>query len=145
MKESSRNLVRPCPGENSRNLREEIVGQQKVTEGRMRRAKDVDEREENGGRGGEVRMRMRKEEGRRILGGGGGNPEGRGRSWMLPRLSSPAVQVAPPSFICTFNSSRTSESCINNDIRDEIDQSKSELRRIEGLTFIQCGRKLGAS
>ena len=101
MKES-RNLVgregrRPCPGENSRNLREEIG--QKVTEGRMRRAKDVDEREENekslGGRGGEVRMRMRKEEGRRIGGGGGGggNSEGRRRSWMLPRLSSPAVQV----------------------------------------------------
>ena len=59
MKES-RNLVgreglRPCPGENPRNLREEIG--QKVSEGRMRRAKDVDEREENekslGGRGGE--------------------------------------------------------------------------------------------
>ena len=116
MKESSRNLVRReegvrpcCPGESSRNLREEIFGQQKVTEGRTRRAKDVDEREENekglGGRGGEVRMRMRKEEGRRILGGGGGgNPEGRGRSWMLPRLSSPAVQVAPSSIIIMSSS-----------------------------------------
>ena len=110
MKES-RNLVgreglRPCPGENSRNLREEIG--QKVTEGRMRRAKDVDEREENekslGGRGGEVRMRMRKEEGRRILGAGGGNSEGRGRSWMLPRLSSPAVQVAPSLSIIMYSS-----------------------------------------
>merc|ERR1719234_1626864 len=37
VKESSRNLVRPCPGENSRNLRDEIFGQQKVTEGKMRR------------------------------------------------------------------------------------------------------------
>ena len=107
----SRNLVgsrdreglRLCPaGENHRKLREEIG--QKATERRMRRVKDIDMREENeksiGGRGGgEAEVRMRKEEGRRIL-GGGGNPEGReGRSWIPPRLSSPAVQVPPPSII----------------------------------------------
>ena len=87
--------LRLCSGETSRKLREEIG--QKVTEGRMRRMEE-NEKMSIGGRGGEVevRMRMRKEEGRRIVGGGGvggGNPEGRGRSWMLPRLSSPAVQV----------------------------------------------------
>ena len=95
--------LRLCSGETSRKLREEIG--QKVTEGRMRRMEE-NEKMSIGGRGGEVevRMRMRKDEGRRIVGGGvgggggggggGGNPEGRGRSWMLPRLSSPAVQVA---------------------------------------------------
>lgn len=93
--------LRLCSGETSRKLREEIG--QKVTEGRMRRMEE-NEKMSIGGRGGEVevRMRMRKEEGRRIVGTGGvggaggvgGNPEGRGRSWMLPRLSSPAVQVA---------------------------------------------------
>ena len=64
----------------------------------------MDGREETekgvGGRGGEVEVRMRKEDGRgfgRAGGGGGGNPEGRARSWMLPRLSSPAVQVSPGS------------------------------------------------
>ena len=40
-----------------------------------------------------------------------------------------------------LNSSRTVESFINNDIRDESDQSKSKLS-LEGLTFIQCGRNL---
>ena len=95
----SRNRVREeqlrlcSAGENSRKLREE-----KATEGRMRR--EENEKMSIGGRGGEgeVRMRIKKEEGRRVSGGGGGggvNPEGRGRSWMLPRLSSPAVQVAP--------------------------------------------------
>ena len=88
-----RNLIvdrerdRLCPAnEEGRNLREEI-------EGRMRRSKDVREGLEGGRRGrDEVDPRTRRDEGRRI---GGRDPEGRGKSWMVPRLSSPAVQVSP--------------------------------------------------
>ena len=78
---------RLCPTkEEGRNLREEI-------EGRMRRSKDVREGLEGGRRGrDEVDPRTRRDEGRRI---GGRDPEGRGKSWMVPRLSSPAVQVSP--------------------------------------------------
>ena len=102
LKESRNPGLRLGSREDARKLREEI--EQKATEGRIRRVKDVDGREETeksvGGRGGEVEVRMRKEDGRgfgRAGGGGGGNPEGRARSWMLPRLSSPAVQVSPGS------------------------------------------------
>ena len=103
LKESRNPGLRLGSREDARKLREEI--EQKATEGRIRRVKDVDGREEIeksvGGRGGEVEVRMRKEDGRGFGraggGGGGGNPEGRARSWMLPRLSSPAVQVSPGS------------------------------------------------
>ena len=88
-----RNLIvdrerdRLCPTrDEGRNLREEI-------EGRMRRSKDVREGLDGRRRGrDEVDPRTRRDEGRRI---DGRDPEGRGNSWMVPRLSSPAVQVSP--------------------------------------------------